>query len=152
MALHVNWTIKNNSSILEFSTRLLPPSEKARATEGKVLDGTLITWPKYIKRPEQSEKDGAQPAFLGPHGYKMAWGGVSQIDFLSYWKDWRIKIIVWLVGYLIGWLVGCLVSYLIGWLIVNWPLDWSLGGSVGLVGWVPNWLHALWLLIDSMIR
>ena len=68
---------------LEFAARLLNPSQKAQATVGKVLDGTLITWPKYIKRRQQFDKDGGQSksdvqtATFGAHKSKVAWGGVG---------------------------------------------------------------------------
>lgn len=105
---------------------MLPPSEKARATEGKILDGTLITWPRYIKRHEQFEKDGAQPAFLGRHGFKMAWGGVSKERL----KDEEKCLVGWLVGYVVGWLVVWFIGWLLSWLVgrlVGWLVGW-LGG------------------------
>ena len=146
MAHHAkwNWNIKNYFSILEFSTRLLPPSEKARATEGKILDGTLITWPRYIKRHEQFEKDGAQPAFLGRHGFKMAWGGVSKERL----KDEEKCLVGWLVGWLCGWLASCLVHWL-AIKLVGWSVSW-------LVSWLAGWLISCmlagcWLLHDSFV-
>ena len=56
----------------------MKPSEKARATEGQILGGTLITWPKYFKDEDGEVR--AQPLDAGvvPFRAKMAWGKVTK--------------------------------------------------------------------------